>query len=116
MLCSDKSKNKLYRMAFATVSVIILISLLLSAIVITIANDMFAFMKKNIVMRIEIPSHSSIKSISRALQQGGIINNPTIFELYVKAKGKQETLESFSGELTFRSDMGYRAILNEFLK
>ena len=116
MLCFGNPKNKLYRMAFATVSVIILISLLLSAMVISVVNDMFAFMKKNVVLRIEISSPESIKSISKSLQQGGIINNPTIFELYVKAKGKREMLESFSGELTFRSNMGYRAILSEFSK
>ena len=116
MLRSVNRKNKLYRMAFATVSVIILISLLASAIVISIANDMFSFMKKNVVFRIEITSPLSLKNISKSLQQGGIINNPTIFELYVKAKGKREMLENFSGELNFRSDMSYRAILNEFLK
>ena len=116
MLGVKKSQNKLYRYAFSVISVIILVSLLLSALVISVVNDMFAFTKKNVSLKIEISSPTSVKIISRELQKGGIINNPTIFAMYVKAKGKQEVIESFQGEITLRSDMGYRAILNEFSK
>ncbi|MBE6667478.1 MAG: endolytic transglycosylase MltG [Ruminococcaceae bacterium] len=116
MLGKNKSQNKLYRFAFAVVSVIILVSLLLSALVISVVNDMFAFMKKNVSLKIHISSPTSVKSISHELQKGGIINNPSVFTMYVKAKGEREALESFQGEIILRSDMGYRAIVNEFLK
>ena len=77
---------------------------------------MFAFMKKNVSLKMDISYPASVKDISHQLQQGGIINNPTIFAMYVKAKGKRDVIESFQGEITLRSDMGYRAILNEFSK
>ena len=109
-------KNKLYRFAFSVISVIVLLSLLFSAFLISIANDIYAFVKKDASVHMNITEPTSLNNIAREMQRNGIINNPTVFSLYVRSKGKAQIFESFQGEIYLNAEMSYRDIVNEFLK
>ena len=81
---------------------------------ISLANDVYAFVKSDIPTTLYIDGSESIDGISKQLKKGGIIKNPNIFKLYILSKGKQDALESFSGEIKLNSNLSYRQILYEF--
>ena len=59
-------------------------SVLCSAIIINVANDMFAFVKSEQVSEISIPENASTKDIARILDENDIIEYPFIFRLYTE--------------------------------
>lgn len=67
------------------------ISILLSAICIRVANDMFAFVKGNNEITIEIPEGADTGDISKLLGDNGIVDYPTIFKLYTNFKKGKST-------------------------
>ena len=97
--------------AFSIILPICVLSLLISGIVITLANDMFAFVKDDMEVTINIDEGSTIQEISDMLFDGGLIRNPEMFTAYVKSKDKVDSVEKFCGEITLNSSMSYRQIL-----
>jgi len=112
---SDITRNTLYRFAFSKILVITLFAILCSCLVISAANDLFAFVKPSRDYTVEIPSQSSITDISNILQRRGVIENSLGFLIYVGLKGHNDTLRDFQGTLELNSDMSYGEILNEFI-
>ena len=90
-------------------------SILLSAALISVTNDLYAFVKpdKNIIVTLD---GGNIFDTARHLEKSGVINNPTCFALYVRSKSAEERVLSFSGELSLNSSMSYREILTSFPK
>ena len=109
------TRNILYRFAFSKVLVIVLASLLCACLVISVANDLFAFIKPSQSRALEI-RNMSVGALSRLLQQEGIIDNAFAFHIYAYLKGKNSELEDISGSVTLSSDMSYGEILNILLK
>lgn len=101
----------LYRFAFARLTVLTLTVLLLAGLVISIANDMYAFVKEDRSVTFTVSSPRSLPELTAMLDEGGVIKNPTVFRLYVRAKGRIETAERFSGTLELNEAMSYREIL-----
>lgn len=108
------NENLSFARAFGTLVPLTLLALLLSALLISLANDVYAFVKNDIPTTLYIDGFESIDGISKQLKNGGIIKNPNIFKLYVLSKGQQDTVESFSGEIKLNSNLSYRQILYEF--
>ena len=101
----------LYRFAFARLTVLTLMVLLLAGLVISIANDMYAFVKEDRSVTLAVSSPRSLPELTAMLDEGGVIKNPTVFRVYVRAKGRTETAERFSGTLELNEAMSYREIL-----
>ena len=93
-----------------------MIALLIAALGVSVANDLYAFVKpdQEIVLSLEEPR--SIKELSNLLEEQGVIANPAIFRLYVQSQGKAEAIERFYGTITLNSTMSYRQILMSFSK
>lgn len=101
------------RRTFAKILPICLFSLFLSGFILSVANDMYAFIKEDREVTLWLEEPATLNEISRALGENKVVNNPAAFSLYVKSKNKSDTVESFVGELTVNSKMSYREILAE---
>ena len=108
-------KNILYRFAFSKITVIVLCALLCAGLTVSVANDLFAFVKPSRDISFETDEPVALKDISSQLQELGVIENSLAFRLYVRLKNKDALLESFYGTVELNSNMSYRDILNKFI-
>lgn len=111
---SPRNKRRLYRIALARLSRIALLALLCVGIVVSAANDLYAFVKPDRAVVLTLGEPQPILRLSRHLASLGVIRNPSIFALYAKRSGRQAMLESFSGELALNASMSYRELLLAF--
>ena len=100
--------------ALGYIAPICVLSLLICAAIVSVANDMYAFVKSGDEVSINITDTEDIDDVAELLGDEGIINNPAIFSLYVKRKGKEEKLINFRGEIVLSPSMSYREILSSF--
>ena len=111
---NNKTKTTdVVRRAFAKILPICLLSLFISGLVLSVANDMYAFLKNDQEITLWFEEPTSLEDFSKILGQKKVVKNPTVFSLYVKAKNKTDSVEGFVGELTLNSKMSYREILAE---
>ena len=101
------------RRVFAKILPICLFSLFISGFILSVANDMYAFVKDDTQIDLYIEAPCTLEEFSKILGQQKVVKNPTVFSLYVKSKNKQDKVEDFTGELTLNSKMSYREILSE---
>ena len=105
------SDRRTVRRAFRCVLVLCLTAILFAALLISVVNDLYAFIKPERDLALQIDSPRSLREISLLFEQEGLIANPTIFSIYVRFKGKAEMVESFVGSAYLSSSMSYREIL-----
>lgn len=105
------SDRRTVRRAFRSVLVLCLTAILFAALLISVVNDLYAFIKPEHDLSLQIDSPRSLREFSLLLEQEGLIANPTVFSLYVRFKGKTEVVESFVGSAYLSSSMSYREIL-----
>lgn len=110
----EKRKKKLYRFAYARITVTVLLALLSVGLCVSVVNDLYAFVKQDREASLTVTETASVAEWATLLKRNGIIQNPTIFRWYVKRKGKTERVEAFSGTLTLNESMSYREILLAF--
>lgn len=114
---TEKQEERLFddrrtvRRVFRKILMIALCAALLAATVISIANDMYAFVKPDRTAHLSLPETESLSAFSRRLEQNGILANPHIFSLYVRSKDKVGVVEEFHGDIVLDSSMSYRDIL-----
>ncbi len=85
-------------------------SIICSAIIISVTNDMFAFSKDTEIVTVEIPEGASTKEVSKILSKNDIINNPSVFKLYTNFKKGKSTYytDGFkSGSFELSPSMNY---------
>ncbi len=91
-----------------------LFALLFAGLICSVANDMYAFVKKGREVSLVFDSCPTLNELSKILADNGVVSNPDVFKLYVKFKDKEGVVESFSGDLKLNTSMSYREILSEF--
>ena len=101
------------RLAFCKCVVILAVSLFLSSIVLSAANDVYAFVKSDREVKIIFSESQGVYSAAKLLSKNRIIKNPLLFTVYTHAKNKEELFSTISGELTLNAKMSYREILAE---
>ena len=111
----EKEGTLSLRGAFGILIPLCLFSVLLACLLISVANDMYAFVKPSNEVTVSITAPISEKQLSLLLQKNGVINNATCFRLYLRSKGVSDKLSLISGEITLNSNMSYREILLEIL-
>ena len=111
---SPAIEAKLWRYAFARVTVLALLSLFLAALLIAIANDLYAFVKPDKPVILSVTEPMSLSELSQTLSRSGVIQNPTLFRLYVQSKDRTAVLESYTGTLHVNASMSYRELLLAF--
>ena len=100
-----------YRRAFGIIIPLCLAALMLGGAIISVGNDIYAFVKPDVGVTLRVDEPLDLASLSRRLQDEGIIKNPTVFSLFIKSKGRQEKLEAFVGEVALNRNMSYREIM-----
>ncbi len=100
------------RHAFGIIIPLCLFALLISALVISIANDMYAFVKPEKEFILSLSDGTGIDTISRTLEENGVVDNGFVFSLYSKSKGYEARLSSAVGEHRLNGNMSYREIWN----
>ena len=109
-----KTNNTIKKRAYSFLIPIFFLSPFLACLIISVGNDMFAFFKPQKEAVIEITSPCSLAEISRIIEENDIISNPFIFSLYVKSKGAEDKITSFTGRIELSSDMSYRELIQAF--
>ncbi len=102
------------RRIYRKVLVLFLLSALLAALCISVANDMYAFVKPDREEILTVSEPMNIQALSLLLEEKGILRNPHVFILYARSKDKTEFLENFSGTVTLNTAMSYREIVQSF--
>ena len=105
------SNRKLLKNAFERVIIITLLSIFLAMFCLSVINDIYSFVSPRDSVSLYIQSPTPLYDLSLELSRNGIINNPSIFYLYVRSKGREQKLESFTGEAILTKNMSYREIM-----
>ena len=113
---TTEDKGQLVRIV-AVIIPLCFFSVFVAAAVISLSNDMYAFVKPDKTINAVFSEEPrSLYSTAKQLDDYGVIENPAIFSLYVKSKNAEERVSAFSGELELNSSMSYREILKSFSK
>ncbi len=99
--------------AFGIIIPLFLVSALLAGAFISVANDMYAFVKPDRAATVTVSESIDAKQLSTLLREKGIIKNDLVFRLYMKAKGKDDDVPLVLGEWSLNSNMSYREIILE---
>lgn len=100
-------KRFLWQLAFY-VSILI-VSILLTMGIVTVANDVFAFVKDDNTVVVTLKKGSSTDTVAKTLEKSGVIDHPSVFKFYSKlrhADGKYQY-----GDYTLNSNLGYDQII-----
>ncbi len=104
------------RRAFGIAVPLCLTALLLAGAVISIANDVYAFVKPDSEIVLTLNQPPDAEELAKLLQAHGVINNAFAFKYYTVSHGLSDRLEGLSGELTLNSNMSYRELTAEISK
>ena len=88
--------------------------MLFGSLTVSLANDVFAFVKPTKDITLSISEPSSLYDLSSKLQNSGVIENAFGFWIYVKYRRAETYLEDFYGSVELNSAMSYREIMNQF--
>ena len=91
--------------AFRLIGISLLISVVLSAAVIFVANDIFAFVSASEERTVTIPEHATAKEVSAILKEEGLIRFPLAYRLYASMRSWKD--EYLSGEFVLSDAMSY---------
>ena len=101
------------RLAFFRCVIIFAVSLFLSAVILSAANDAYAFVKNDTEAKIIFSEPQGVYDSAKLLSKNGIIKNPILFTVYTLSKNKEDLFSTISGEFTLNAKMSYREILAE---
>ena len=93
---------------------ILVVSGFLSYFAITVANDVFAFVKSDEEIQITIGEGTTIKQLGKILEENGVIKDAGIFNFYAKLRDKNPPL--VAGEYTVSPSMNYDQLIRVFAK
>ncbi len=93
---------------------ILVVSGFLSYFIITVGNDVFAFVKEDEEINVRIDGETDIKRLGEVLEEKGVIKYANMFELYAKVRKKNPVLEA--GEYTVSPSMSYDQLIAVFAK
>jgi len=85
------------------------VSIFLGVNIINIGNDVFALVKPDTVVNVQIPENADIKTVAQILAKAGVIKYPSIFELY--AQFRKKTDDILPGPQTVSASQNYDELL-----
>ncbi|MDY3618885.1 endolytic transglycosylase MltG [Agathobaculum sp.] len=90
------------------------ISIVLSLVAIFLANDVFAFVADDAPVEIVVPENTDIASLSKQLDDAGVLHYGSVFKLYISLSGKNDSV--LAGTYKLNPNMDYaqiaRALVN----
>ena len=91
---------------------VLVISVFASWAIISVGNDMFAFVKSDEVVTVVIEEDMTAKDVAQMLHENGVIEYPTIYELYIRLKHR--STDYLVGEYNITPSMGYKQLNRAF--
>ena len=113
---SQRSDAQRIRRVCSLIIPLCFFSLLLALGLAFCANDMYAFVKPEGAVSLDLTDERSLYETARLLEEANVIENPALFCAYVKSKDKEEALTSASGRIELERSMSYREIVRVFAK
>jgi cell division protein YceG involved in septum cleavage len=110
---SDHEKKRFCRRAIGSIAVLTLWAILLSALLLSAANDMLAFVKSEEEVTLELCEPQTAYALACCLEERGVVRHPLLFTLYLRVKNQTAAAEGFCGTLSLNASMSYREILTE---
>lgn len=96
------------------IAVVLIISAYVSYYAITIANDVFAFVKNDREVTVNIPENATDKEVAYLLEKNGLISYDWMFELYLIYKTDGDSPNTYiPGEKKLNSTMNYNQLIAE---
>ena len=102
-------KNGVYY-AFLYIFTLIFIAVFLSVYIIDVANDVFAFDKRDTEITVTLPENASQKQTAKILYENKVIKYPLIYRIY--AKLRHDSGKYASGEFILNTAQSYDEIRN----
>ena len=93
---------------------IVLVALLLTVGIVNVANDVFAFIKPEETVVVNIVQGGSMKQISKTLKDSGVVKHPFVFRLYCKLKKAEGKFQY--GDYTLNTNLAYDQIISKLKK
>ena len=94
---------------------VIAVSIPLAIFIINTANDIFAFVKEDKIISVEIPEYATIDEVGDILGDAGVIRYPWAFKLWSKLKEK-DTPEFIAGTYEVSTQLNYDYLRSAFKK
>lgn len=91
--------------------IIVAVSLVLTGIIVSVANDVFAFIKPDESVIVTIAEGGSAKAAAKALKDAGVIEYKGLFTLWCKIRKADGTFKS--GDYTFNKDYDYDRLISK---
>ncbi len=93
-------------------------SIIISYIGITVANDVFAFVKDGKEVTITVTEQTTFRQLASELEKKGVIDYPFVFRIYnsFKNRGSNNEQELEPGEYTILANLNYDEIIYTFSK
>ena len=104
-----------YKRGIGGVISLFLVSLFLAGALLSVVNDMYAFIKPDAEITVELNKGMSAFRFAELLSENGVINNSVVFTIYLHSKNKSDEISELSGKWYLNSSMSYREILKEIL-
>jgi UPF0755 protein len=105
----SKETLQKYGKTLAYYACILIASVLLSAWVCNIGNEVLGLIRPDKEITVTIAENSSTGKIAKALKEAGIIDHPVVFQLYCKLKKADGTFQF--GEYTINCNRDYNQII-----
>ena len=111
---NNKSNHpEAYKREIGVVISLCLFSLMLAGALLSVVNDMYAFVKPDAKITVEITEGMSAFQFAELLRENGAINNSALFALYLRSKNKSDDIAKLSGRWQLNTNMSYREIFKE---
>ena len=110
----DEGGNTIISIVKAVIYIVFVfvISVFLALAIITVGNDVFAFVKSDEVVEVTIPEYATLDDVAGILYQNDIIKYPKIFKMY--AVFRHDDQEYLAGQYAVNGMMNYDTLLAEF--
>lgn len=91
---------------------VIAVSVALAVLIVSVANDVFAFVKEDTEVTVVVPENCDTETLAELLGDAGAIKYPSVFEFYLKLKKKEG--EYLPGTYSVSPTLNYDYMVAEF--
>ena len=102
-----------YKRGIGVVISLCLLSLFLAGALLSVVNDMYAFVKPDTEITVELKAGMSAFRFAELLSENGVINNSVVFTIYLRSKNKSDEISELSGKWQLNAGLSYREIVKE---
>ncbi len=89
---------------------------ILAYYVVVFANDMYAFVKSDEAVEVEIPEYATVSEISEILGDAGVVKYPALLNIYAKVKKIDKDYKFVAGTYVVNGMMNYDELFLAFVK